>query len=245
MTATQLLAPVGVSERVRTVLAACRRERTASDYAQRLIDSLVEVTNSKHGIWLDLPASPGQVVAVTGGGNPLTRLNIEKKLPFFEDHLGLGDETQSVAAAPIWFRSSVVGVLAVANGARPYTASDLDLLEAVGRVAVAEHESLLRVEALGLANNQQELTDLAHALRQPLGILEACAYLLELSLPDSESRARDQIGMMHKQLDRASGILDRSTRVYTPARSRPRTDERAPEESDSRLLTKSAMSMVT
>jgi GAF domain-containing protein len=246
MTATQVLAPVEVSEGVRTVLGACRRERTAGDYAHRLIDSLVELTHSQYGLWLNLPASPGQVVAETDGLNPLTRCSIiEEDLPFFQNDCCLGDGIHSVAAAPICFRSSVVGMLVVANSTRAYTSADLDLLEAIGRVAVAEHESLLCTEALGIANNQQKLAELAHALRQPLGILEACAYLLEMSLPDAESRARGHIAMLHRQLDRASRILDRSTKSYTPVRLRPSTGEMEPEESDSRFLTKSAMSMVT
>ena len=89
------------------------------------------------------------------------------------------------------------------------------------------------------------MADLTHSLRQPLGILEACAFLLDMSLPATETRARDQLAEMFRQLDRASGILDKSTIAYTARGSRTCEDATEPVESDSRVLTNSAMSMVT
>src|SRR5262249_52272020 len=138
-----------------------------------------------------------------------------------------------------------VGILAVANGARPYTPADIVLLETIGRIAVAEHEALERTETLGMENRQESMADLVHGLRQPLGILEACAVLLDMSLPAGETRAREHLTEMLSQLERASGILDQSTTGYASPASRPRTDETEPEESDSRFFANSAMSMVT
>jgi signal transduction histidine kinase len=243
MTATQVLAPVGVAENVRTVLSACRRQRSATDYARQLIQTLAETTHSQHALWLNLPAGPGYLVAETDGFDPFTRrLMLERRLPLLDNAWTFGEEIHSVAAVAIRFRSSVVGILAVANGARPYTPADIVLLETIGRIAVAEHEALERTETLGVENRQESMADLVHGLRQPLGILEACAFLLDMSLPAGETRAREHLTEMLSQLERASGILDQSTTGYA---SRPRTDETEPEESDSRFFANSAMSMVT
>ena len=250
MTATQVLTPDTVAADIRNVLNACRRSCNAADYARRLVQALADFTHSQHAVWLNWPANSGCVVAGTGGLNPLDRfLMANLRLPLLANDCNLPHGIRAVAAAPIRFRSLVAGVLAVAKGdeplrEQPYRQSDLDLLEGIGRAALAEYESRLSAEALGLTDDQR-LADTVHSLRQPLGIIEACAFVLDLSLPAGETRAHEQLAEMRRQLERASGILDRTTAGYTPCESRPRADETEPEESESRVFTNSAMSMVT
>ena len=130
------------------------------------------------------------------------------------------------------FRDSIAGVLAVANGIRPYTAADLQLLAFTGRTALLEYESRRQAEELELSTMARRVADLAHELRQPLSILEACACLLECVLP-ADTRGREHLEEIHQQIDLAGGIVERAVRGYTPRLE------------VSRDLANSAMSMVT
>jgi hypothetical protein len=243
MIATQVLAPSTVTEEIRNVLSACRHQSNAGDYASRLVQTLADITHSQHAVWLNWPASPGCVVAQTAGFNPLRDYLIaDARLPLLANDCHTPDGIRCVAAAPIWFRSLVVGVLAVANGDEPYAPAHLDLLEGIGRVAVSDYESRYCGESLGLSR-EQRMADMVHGLRQPLGIMEACVFLLDISLAPGETRAREHLREMLRQLQRASGILDTTAASYAPRGSR--TDDTEPEESDSLVLTNSAMSMVT
>jgi GAF domain-containing protein len=245
MCATQVLASPAAAEKIRNVLRACRHEQNARDYACRLVQSLAEVMNSQHAVWLDWSAGSCSVLAETEGGTLSHWLGPNPRVPLLADDRNLYAGIHSVAAAPITFRSSIFGVLAIANGREPYSPSDLGLLEEIGRAALAEYESLDRAEALGMDGIRQSIVELTHGLRQPLGILEACAFLLDMALPSGETRAREQLAEMLRQLDRASGILDESAQPYVSRTSLPRPDETDTVESDSRFLTQSAISMVT
>jgi signal transduction histidine kinase len=246
MHATKVLAHPAVAERTREVLSACQYASTPGDYARRVVETLASVTDSEYAIWLNWPAGPESVVAETQGFPFRSRvLALCDYAPCRCTKLDPRDGVHSIAVAPIMFRSSITGVLAVVNGALPYTPSDLNLLRDVGRTAVLEYEMLERAEALGVATPRQRTADLVHELRQPLGILEACAFYLELVLPASEARAREQLAEMQRQLNRASGILDEGTRVYPRCNSVPVFEEPEPDEEESRILTNSAMSMVT
>jgi signal transduction histidine kinase len=246
MHATKVLAHPAVAERTREVLSACQYASTPGDYARRVVETLASVTDSEYAIWLNWPAGPESVVAETQGFPFRSRvLALCDYAPCRCTKLDPRDGVHSIAVAPIMFRSSITGVLAVVNGVLPYTPSDLNLLRDVGRTAVLEYEMLERAEALGVATPRQRTADLVHELRQPLGILEACAFYLELVLPASEARAREQLAEMQRQLNRASGILDEGTRVYPRCNSVPVFEEPEPDEEESRILTNSAMSMVT
>jgi hypothetical protein len=237
MLAIQVLAPPTVAEEVRNVLSACRHERNADGYARQLVRTLADVTGSQYAVWLNPPQHPACVVAETDQIHPLIhRLILDASLPLLDNQWDLCASGCSIAAAPVQFRGSAVGVLAIVNSSRPYTSRDVEMLEQAGSLAAAEYESLKRAE---------NLANLVHGLRQPLGILEACAFLLDMSLPAGDTRAREQLAEMLRQLERASGILDESTESYAPLGSRPRPEETAPEESESLVLTNSAMSMVT
>lgn len=239
MPATQVLAPFAV-EKIRTILSTCRSERTSDSYASRLVTMAAALLQSQHAVWLDWPVGAGCVVAETDGFNPLGRwLTRHGCVPMLTNEYCC-DGIVSLVAAPIRFRDTVVGILAVANAERPYTHADLRVLEVVASAAVAEYESLRHAESLEMATRPQALAGFIHDLRQPMGVIEACAFLLEMKLPPEGSQ-REQVAEIFHQLDRASRILDTMTRPYT----RPCDGETDDEPSDNRVFTNSAMSLVT
>jgi signal transduction histidine kinase len=155
----------------------------------------------------------------------------------------------SVAAAPILFRHSVAGALAVANSSQPYSSADLDLLEEVGRAALLHYESMERAAALDLASPYRGIADIVHDMRQPLSTLGVCTYYLELILPAEAVKAREQLVEMQTQLDCAGRILDEGARGYAPRTAPPCAgvlpEPALPEAAESLALTNSAISMVT
>lgn len=249
MLATQVLAPLVVADKIRSVLSACQYAWNADDYAQQLVRTLAIATHSEYAIWLNWPAGQGDPVAQTGGCRTvLSRLrSLCDCAPRLANDLDERFGIRSIAAAPVMFRSFTVGVLAVANGDRPYTPADLDLLREIGGSALAEYESRERAEALGLPSMPDRMADFIHELRQPLGVLEACACFLELVLPEGEVRAREQLEEMHSQLDVASRILGERARAYAPRCSRPEfdTDAQELEEETAGVFADSVMSLVT
>jgi GAF domain-containing protein len=245
MHGTHLLTHIAVAEKTRNVLSACRQTLTSGDYARRLVDTIAEVTQSLYAVWLNWPAGPDSLVAETQEVSLRSRvLSLCACIPRLSNDRDADDGVRSIIAAPVMFRSTLQGILAVANSARPYTAADLEFLTEVGRTALLDYENLARAEALGLASPRQKIADLVHGLRQPLGILEACAVYIDLVLPAGEARAREQLAEIQRQLDRASGILDKSAQLYQPYNCDPGFEDAEPGE-ESRILTKSAMSMVT
>jgi signal transduction histidine kinase len=235
MHATQLLAHPVFAEKIRNVLSVCQRALTPREYARRLVETVADITDSQYAVWLNWPDGPESLVAETEGFSSRHRvLSLCACVPRLSNEVDAREGVHSVLAAPIMFRSSITGVLAVANGARPYTPADLDLLREIARAAVLEYETLERTEALGLASAWRQTVDLVHGLRQPLSILEACAFYLDLVLPAGEEKAREQLAQMQKQIDRASGMLDDCAQGHPPE------FEEVPG-----ILTTSAMSMAT
>jgi len=208
---------------------------------------------SEHAIWLDGTAARAEVVAQTGcSGIALSRLrSLCDRAPVLSNVLDIRFGIGSVAAAPMLFRGSMAGVLAVANAAQAYTPADLGVLAETGRAALADYESLLRAEALGITSARQSITDFVHELRQPLGILEACAYYLEMTVTADQIKVREQLLEMQIQLAVTSRILDEGTGSYVPASVRPSFAAPElevgpePEVETSRVLAHSAMSLVT
>jgi signal transduction histidine kinase len=249
MPVTQVPTHPVVSDRIKSVLKACYYARTADDYAHQVVSTLAIATRSQHAVWMNWPLGAGPL-AQTEDARVLTRLLcLCKQTPLLSNCVQQWSRIGSVAAAPILFRSSIAGVLAVANSARPYTPGDLDLLEEVGRTALVHHESMVRSAALGLTTPARSMADIVHDLRQPLGTLDACAYYLELILPESDARAREQLTEMRSQLDYAGRILDEGARGYALRSEEPVGDsgeEALPEPAERSLdFTNSAMSMVT
>lgn len=51
------------------------------------------------------------------------------------------------------------------------------------------------------------LTKLIHDLRQPLSTIENSAYLTQILLDSEQDRAREQLGLIQNQVDRAANLL--------------------------------------
>jgi hypothetical protein len=244
MRATQIPVCPAVAERTRRILSACQSSHTADAYARSLVEALASGMHSEFAIWLNWPAGHGEPVAYTAGCEivlPHLRA-LCNRAPILSNDLDVRF-VRSIAAVPMMFRHSPAGVLAVANAANPYTPADLDVLAEIGRAALADYESRERADALGIRAARESVPDFVHDLRQPLGILEVCTYYLDIVLPDNESKARQQLVEMRRQIDCASRILDQQSEAYI----RRRFDETAaePETEPSRVFTNSAMSMVT
>lgn len=57
---------------------------------------------------------------------------------------------------------------------------------------------------------EEILHGLVHDLRQPLGNLETGLFYLDLILPHSSERVREQMAMMQHQMAQAANLLDRA-----------------------------------
>jgi GAF domain-containing protein len=249
MPATPLRVHPVVAERTCRILSSCQYAITGEEYAHRLVASLSAEMRSEYAIWLNWPSGQSAAVAMSGGCeavlSPLRTLC--DRAPILLNDLDMRLDLRSVAAVPMMFRATAAGVLAVANSAEGYTPTDLDVLAETGRAALAAYESLERAEALGL-RVRQPIADLVHEVRQPLGVLEVCTYYLDMVLPASETKARQQLIRMREQVECASLILERRVENYVRRETRPRFEEEPAAEVEaesSRVLTNSAMSMVT
>jgi len=129
------------------------------------------------------------------------------------------------------------------------------MLSQAGKVALTRYESLRCAEEFELRwpgdDTEPVMAHLAHELRQPLSVIETCAYYLTLILPAGDLKARAQLEKMRCQVEQANRILSDRTRRPDPMRPRyPRGPAETPLEAvdvagDSRPLTKSATASVT
>src|SRR5690242_4395904 len=117
MTATQVLANHAIAEKIRGVLTACRYIFSPCEYARRVVRTIASVTHSQYAVWLNWPAGPESVVAETDGFCSRARIpSLCEAVPRLSNDLDPTAGVRSIAAAPIMFRSSITGVLAVFNG---------------------------------------------------------------------------------------------------------------------------------
>ena len=216
MSATPVLERLSLTEEIRHILSSCQYAVTAGEYAGQLTAAVAAATESACAIWLDGPPQAPRVAALTGSAPALHLISLCAGAPLIDHQCGGEAGVHSIAAAPVMFRSSPAGVLAVANGARRYTAADLQLLAFIGRTALLEYEAREQAEELEMKTMARRVADLAHDLRQPLGILEACACVLELVLPQSEARAHGHLQQMQGQIDLAGAILGSAVQSYAP-----------------------------
>ena len=63
------------------------------------------------------------------------------------------------------------------------------------------------MQSLDNRNAETLLRDVIHDLRQPLGVLEVTAYLMNLKLSDGRSLDREQIRCLERQVGHASRII--------------------------------------
>ena len=237
MPATQVPAHPAVAEEIQDVLSACQYAWNGRDYACQLVLKLAALTDSPYAVWLNWPLSREGIVAQTENlPSPECLLSLCERAPLLRNDLENEFGIHSMAAAPVILRSSMLGVLAVANGARPYAPAVLDLLAGVGRTALVEYECREHAACIGLTGMPQRMAHLVHRLRQPLGNLEASLCFLELVLPAAEPRVNEQIAKMQAQLDLVGEIINEAVQGYA---------RRKAPEAESLVLANSAMSMVT
>ena len=62
------------------------------------------------------------------------------------------------------------------------------------------------------------LSTLVHELRQPLSTIDACVYMMDVVLPPTEVRAREQLNEIARQLDWLQQILDSAAQGLAPSR---------------------------
>jgi signal transduction histidine kinase len=86
------------------------------------------------------------------------------------------------------------------------------------------------------------MSGLAHDLRQPLSVIEACADYLNLVLPPTDHRARQQLQLLEQQVGEANRILHEALLKlhYSDEPAEP-----AAQPATSRPLTKAASAAVT
>jgi signal transduction histidine kinase len=82
------------------------------------------------------------------------------------------------------------------------------------------------------------LRNMVHELRQPLGTIEASAYLLNLTLRDADGHANEHVSVIERQVDLAARILN-------DAAAQLRRLYAQPAETTSRDFTKSETAAVT
>ena len=85
------------------------------------------------------------------------------------------------------------------------------------------------------------VAQLAHDLRQPLSIIETCAYLIETRLPDADGLTREQLELVLAQIEEISRLLDQTLRASQEGERHLEQEDAA----SSRSLTNAAMAAVT
>ena len=58
-----------------------------------------------------------------------------------------------------------------------------------------------------LTETDEQLAELVHDLRQPLGTIENSAYYLKLLLSEAGAQVQQQLSLIQEQVDRAARIL--------------------------------------
>jgi hypothetical protein len=74
------------------------------------------------------------------------------------------------------------------------------------------------VPPLAGSSHQQiciRLSALMHDLRQPLSTIELCADYLNLILPETELRIRQQLGLLQEQVQTANCLIDEAVRLLS------------------------------
>ena len=88
---------------------------------------------------------------------------------------------------------------------------------------------------------RKEVARLVHDLRQPLTIIETCAYLADQRLPTADTTTREHLSLIFEQLGKISQLVDEMLCAAQIAAAHREQEEPA----ESRSLTNSAMGAVT
>lgn len=202
--------PDSVREIVQQVLLSVQHARSASEYAARFTWEMARCTGSSYCIWA--AGEPIRAIALSPGAEPL----LSFALDLARDRLnGALAAPAGVTAALLTLCGTPAGVL-IAD-----SAGKSALLEAAGAIATAQYAALLAMEACGVEApaSQRNLAELAHDVRQPLGIIDAYAFFLEEDLPDG-SEGRRKIACIRQQVQLADEILTAAYQRKAAARDR-------------------------
>lgn len=198
---------------LRFLLVSCHRAATSRQYASELVERLARESGSPICIWLDYARGSFVPVAWTPAAEPhLPEARIRCTLePCANNEAAPESALRSMASVPLYFRSCPAGVLVLANRPEGYTRADLEPLLETGRMALLEYEDRRQAEESGLESAFQTgddtLAAFVHQLRQPLSIIDTCAYFLNMILPDSPDKALAQVSVLQEQVASADRIL--------------------------------------
>jgi len=235
----------------RAVLLGCQSARSADDFAKRLVSCTAATFGAEFCIWADRGVTELALVACTPGAerligctSGLAKRTLDEGPRVFAD-LGSAGGLQCLAAAPMRFRSAVTGVLVAGNRPGGFTNEHLEALLVVGRSAVVRYEQLRLAEELAMMPAEGgaagTIARLVHELSQPLSVIGAAAFYLEMALPPQNEALRPHLEELKQQVDLAALALQDAARSVRP--SAPDSPPGA--EPDSRVLTKAASSAVT
>jgi hypothetical protein len=237
------------------ILTSCQRARTAAEFSLEFVNELAHCSGSAFCLWLNKRGAILEPFSASSDAKCLLDAgrSICDEIPRVNNFVRGFPEIQSVAVAPVRFRTQMAGVLVLANRGSGYSEADIRALELTGSAAVIHLEWLRCAEMFGAPLPQPAsgalLRELVHDMRQPLGAIEASAYLVGLMLPEEEHGVRAELERMRKQIEIASDLLTdaipsrRASRSGDSAQRRPEAGSgSAPEP---QYLTNSATASVT
>lgn len=231
------MSPAPVLERkspmARAVLLGCQTACHADDFTEKLLTSLAAVFDAPYCMWTDAREGGLVPLAFTPGAEKA----LPETLPWAARAMREGPVTDGrVAAAPMRFRSQTAGVLVTVRPPGGLDHEHLNALTVVGRAAVARYEQLQLAEELALAPGPDPsgvLGCLIHELSQPLSVIGAAAFYLNMVLPRSEEKLRLHLEKLEEQVDIAARVLQNASRSVRPW---------PPKAAESRSLTNAASS---
>lgn len=196
---------------VRPLLVSCHCASTARQYASNLVTQLAQQFASPVCIWLNYTGGRFEPVAWTQSAEPhlqeaVLRCTLE---PCLVIEAGPGNALGSLISVPMLFRSLPAGVLMLANRPDGYAQADLEPLLETARIALVEYENrrLAGDAGLNCAPGENNMALFVHKLRQPLSIIDTCAFFLDMILPETPGKARAQIAVLQEQVAVADRIL--------------------------------------
>jgi len=204
---------------LQSLLVSCHRAPTAREYASDLVRGLARVFDSPVCVWLNETARKFEPLAWTADAEPhlaeiLFRCTAK---PGIENEAAPGNTLETLITVPMLFRSSPGGVLMLANRCGGYTQADCEILLEAGRIALLEHEKRRLAGDAGYAPGEKNIASFVHKLRQPLSIIDTCAYFLDMVLPQFPEKSHAQISVIQQQVAIADRILTEAVQSLYPS----------------------------
>lgn len=175
--------------------------------------------------------------------NEMVVLNDPADDPSFELHPGeiLNSTPRNIVAAPITYRSQVIGVLSLVNRIEgSFNTTDLTLLStAIKMIAMAVGNASLHTQTLALVEERERLykqllqserlstigrltASLSHEINNPMQAIRGALVLATEELRNPQELA-NYISLSLKESDRVVQLLNRLRQVYRPQKDAPET----------------------